>query len=61
MIFISFGLFTPRNGTAITMVFLSSVAIGGAICMTTELQIPFEGIIRISGTPLAHALDVSSH
>ena len=33
------GLFAPSNGTAITMVFLSSVAIGGAIRMTTELQI----------------------
>ena len=61
MIFISFGLFAPRNGTAITMIFLSSVAIGGAIRMTTELQIPFEGFIRISGAPLAHALDVISH
>ena len=60
MIFVSFGLFASRNGTAITMIFLSSVAIGGAIRMTTELQIPFEGFIRISGAPLDHAVDVIS-
>lgn len=61
MIFASFGLFAPRNGTAITMIFLSSVAIGGAIRMTTELQIPFQGFIRISGAPLDQAVDVISH
>ncbi len=61
IIFVSFGLFAPRNGTAIAMIFLGSVAIGGAIRMTTELQIPFEGFVRISGAPLAHALDVIGH
>jgi hypothetical protein len=61
MIFVSFGLFAPRNGTAIMMIFLSSLAIGGAIRMTTELQIPFQGLVRISGAPLDHAVDVISH
>ena len=61
MIFVSFGLFAPRNATAITMIFLSAIAIGGAIRMTTELQIPFEGFIRISGAPMARALDAISH
>jgi len=60
IIFASFGLFAPRNMTAIAMIFLCSVAIGGAIRMTTELQTPFAGLIRVSGRPLTQALDVIS-
>jgi hypothetical protein len=60
IIFVSFGLFAPRNMTAITMIVLCSVGIGTAIRMTTELQTPFEGLIRISSTPLAQAMDVIS-
>jgi len=60
IIFASFGLFAPRNMTAIATIFLCSVAIGGAIRMTTELQRPFGGLIRVSSTPLTQALDVIS-
>lgn len=61
VIFVSFGLFSPRNAIAIAMIFFCSAAIGGAIRMTTELQMPFQGIVRISSTPLSHALAVVSH
>jgi hypothetical protein len=61
IIFASFGVFAPFNPTAIAAIFLCSVAIGGAIRMTTELQIPFQGLVRISSTPLTHALEAISH
>ncbi len=60
IIFASFGLFAPRNMTAIAMIFLCAVGIGTAIRMTTELQTPFGGLIRISSRPLTQALDVIS-
>jgi hypothetical protein len=60
IIFVSFGLFAPRNMTAIAMIFLCSVGIGTAIRMITELQTPFGGLIRIPSTPLTQALDVIS-
>jgi len=60
IIFASFGLFSPRNMTAIVAIFFCSVGIGGAIRMTTELQTPFHGLIRIANTPLTQALDVIS-
>ena len=60
IIFVSFGLFAPRNMTALAMIFLCSVGIGTAIRMMTELQAPFGGLIRIPSTPLTHALDVIS-
>jgi hypothetical protein len=60
IIFVSFGLFAPRNLTAIAMLLLCAVGIGSAIRMTTELQEPFVGLIRISSTPLTQALKVIS-
>jgi hypothetical protein len=60
IIFASFGLFAPRNVTAIAAIFLCSVGIGSAIRMTTELQTPFNGLVRISSAPLAHALELIS-
>jgi hypothetical protein len=61
VIFASFGLFAPCNGTVIIAFFLSAISIGGAIRMTTELQRPFDGIVHVSSAPLAHALTVISH
>lgn len=61
VIYVSFSLLAPRNVITIAMILFSSAAIGGAIRMTTVLQMPFEGIVRISSTPLGHALAVVSH
>jgi hypothetical protein len=61
IIFASWGLFAPRNMTSIAAIFLCSLAIGTAIRMTAELQIPFSGFIHLSSAPLVHALDVISH
>jgi hypothetical protein len=57
VLFLSFGLFAPRNGTAIMALFLCALAVAGAIEMTLELNAPFQGIIRISSSPMKHALD----
>jgi hypothetical protein len=57
LIFFSFGLFAPRNMTAIAIILLCSMGVGSAIRMTTELQIPFQGLIRISSTPMTDALE----
>jgi hypothetical protein len=56
VIFASFGLFAPCNVTSLVAILLCSVGIGSAIRMTSELQTPFTGLIRISGEPLAHAV-----
>jgi hypothetical protein len=57
LLFLSFGLFAPRNATAILALFLCALAVAGAIEMTQELNLPFEGIIRISSKPMKDALD----
>jgi hypothetical protein len=58
VIFASFGLFAPRNITAIAAILLCSVGVGSAIRIITELQDPFGGLIRVSSAPLTYAVDV---
>jgi hypothetical protein len=60
IVFASFGLFAPRNATSIAAIFLCSVGIGSALRMTTELQTPFRGLVRISSVPLTQALEIIS-
>ena len=55
-IFISFGLFAPRNATVITSIFVAAGAVSGAIFLILEMYAPFGGVIEISSAPLRAAL-----
>jgi hypothetical protein len=57
----SFGLFSPPNATITAVLFLCAVAVAGAIQTILDLSRPFEGVIRVSGHPLRHPLDVINH
>jgi hypothetical protein len=56
VIFASFGLNAPRNGTVVAAFFVCAVSIGGAIFVIREMDRPFEGIVMISGEPMRNAL-----
>ncbi len=56
IIFASFGLFAPRNATAITAMLVCSLSIAGAIFLILEMDQPFAGLIRISSAPMRDAL-----
>ena len=58
MLFISFGLFAPRNVTAIVTLLLSAVSVAGALFLILELNHPFSGLLQIPSTPLRNALAV---
>ena len=55
-LFISFGLFAPRNATAVTALLVSAFSVSGAILLILELYSPYEGLIRLSSAPLRTAL-----
>jgi hypothetical protein len=55
-IFISFGLFAPRNATVITGLFFAGLSVSGAIFLIVEMYEPFGGLIEISSAPLRDAL-----
>jgi hypothetical protein len=57
LLFMSFGLFAPRNATVTVALFLCALAAAGAIQTILDLSRPFEGVVRVSGQPIRHALD----
>src|SRR5271163_3788225 len=55
-IFVSFGLFAPRNPTVIVGLLVSAFSVSCAILMILELYSPYHGLIELSGAPLRAAL-----
>lgn len=56
VIFLSFGLFAPRNATVVATIFLCAFSVSGAIFLILQLDRPFGGIIQISDAPLLNAV-----
>ena len=56
ILFLSFGMFTPRNATVIAVLFVCALSVAGALFLILELDQPFAGFVRISSTPLKKAL-----
>jgi hypothetical protein len=56
IIFISFGLFAPANGTVFTGLFVSALSVSAAILLILELYSPYSGLIQLSSAPLSNAL-----
>jgi hypothetical protein len=52
MIFISFGLYAPRNATVLAALFVSGLSVSGAIFLILEMFTPFSGVLGISSDPL---------
>jgi hypothetical protein len=52
VILMSFGLFVRRNTTVVAALFVCALAFASAIFLVLELDQPFDGVIRISSTPV---------
>ena len=55
-IFTTFGLFSPRNATVITILFICALSAAGSLFLIMELDTPYSGVIKISSAPLRKAL-----
>ncbi|MFI5331834.1 MAG: hypothetical protein ACHQ2F_12505 [Desulfobaccales bacterium] len=55
-IFASFGLFSPRNATVITVLLICALSAAGSLFLILELDTPYEGLIKVSSAPLFNAL-----
>ena len=65
VLFLSYGLFAPRNLTAVIALLLCAFAVSAALKLMLDMEAPFEGgikfsspPIRLSSEPLRHTLDV---
>jgi hypothetical protein len=54
---VSFGLFAPRNGTVITVLFISALSVSGAIFIILDMTHPLQGVIKVSSEPMRKALE----
>ncbi len=55
-LFVSFGIFAPRNATTLTSLFISALSVSAAILLIMELYSPYKGLIQVSRAPLRAAL-----
>jgi len=56
LLFVSFGLFAPRNPTVLTVLFVGACSVSAAIFLVLELNRPLEGVVKLSNAPLLNAL-----
>ncbi len=56
VLFLSFGIFAPRNFTVLSGLFLAALAVCGAILLILAMYHPQSGLIRVSDAPLRAAL-----
>lgn len=52
LIFGSFGYRAPRNVTVVASLLVAAALMSGSIYLVLDMDIPFNGIIQVSGTPL---------
>ena len=55
IIFASFGLFAPRNATVLVVLFVCALSVGSAVFLVLEMDVPFDGLFRVSAVPLRYA------
>ena len=54
--FASFGLYAPRNGTVLAVLFMAATSVAAAVFLILELDGPLSGVITISSGPLRFTL-----
>jgi hypothetical protein len=56
ILFISFGMFAPTNGTVLVALMMAALAVAGAIFLMMELNTPFSGLLQIPRSSFDDAL-----
>jgi hypothetical protein len=51
-IFVSWGMYSPRNATALIAMFVAALSVSSAIFLIVELYTPYNGLLRVSSAPL---------
>jgi hypothetical protein len=56
VLFVSFGLFAPRNALVVIALLVGAASIAGAVVLIVDMDSPFEGMIVVSADPMQEAL-----
>ena len=57
-LFITFGLFAPRNGTVLAVLLICALSVSSAIFLVLEMDRPLDGFIKASNAPLRKAVEL---
>jgi hypothetical protein len=57
VLFVSFGLFAPRNATVLSVLFVCACSMSAAVFLILEMNRPLDGFIKVSSAPLLNALE----
>ncbi len=57
LLFMSIGMFAPRNATSITALFLCALSFSAAVFLIVEMNRPLDGIVKASSAPLRKVLE----
>jgi hypothetical protein len=57
ILFLSFGLFAPRNATVVAALLICACVMAGAIFLILEMNRPLDGFIKVSSAPMHKALE----
>jgi hypothetical protein len=57
ILFLSFGLFAPRNATVVTALFIGACTMSAVIFLILEMNRPLDGFIKVSSAPMRKALE----
>jgi hypothetical protein len=57
MLYMTFGLFAPRNGTVIATMFVGALALATAVFLIVEMSHPLQGAMKVSSGPIRKALE----
>ena len=57
ILFVSFGLFAPRNATVMVALFIGACSMSAAIFLILEMNQPLDGFIKVSSAPMHKALE----
>jgi hypothetical protein len=61
LLFMSFGLFAPRNVTVCAVQLVCAFSVSSAVFLILEMSHPLDGIIKVSSAPLLKALELIGH
>jgi hypothetical protein len=61
ILFVSFGLFAPRNVTVLSVLFVCACSMSAAVFLILEMNRPLDGVIKVSSAPLRNALEHLGH
>lgn len=60
LLFLSFGLFAPRNPTVGVVLLVCAFSVASAVFLILEMSHPLDGFIKVSSAPLLKALELIS-